>query len=335
MIRRSNLRNLCRAMLPLMLASIAGASVAFAQNQKLEDEIVASLCGGRVIVHAASETIIFAAINQQMEDGAPPPRLVDLDATHVGILFGASEWRVPAEPKPIRLDRNIQRTGNPDSRYGGFSGEAEPDLETIGTQFLEKLRPLASQLHHKLDFPPGQPLLEMVVIGYGPKGYGPEVWTVQYMITQEQISTRGEFWQTRVSRPRFEQIYPPEKHAPKMLVESGYPESLEKKSPMLQDLLEGFDPRLTPLRSDPKFAKVIEAITKGQAQKAPPEESAQFLRAAVPLLYPNQKFIMGKMEEQRGFDWILPPDEPVEKPVEDKNRPAEAPSLRRRPNPSQ
>jgi hypothetical protein len=45
---------------------------------------------------------------------------------------------------------------------------------------------------------------------------------------------------------------------------------------------------------------------------------------------------MGKMEESHGFDWIVPPEEPVErakKGEEDKNRPPEAPSLRKRPNP--
>jgi len=40
---------------------------------------------------------------------------------------------------------------------------------------LEKLRPLTSQLHHKIDLPPDDPLLEMVLIGYAPNNYGPEV----------------------------------------------------------------------------------------------------------------------------------------------------------------
>jgi len=53
----------------------------------------------------------------------------------------------------------------------------------------------------------------------------------------------------------------------------------------------------------------------------------------VPLLYPKQNFFLGKMEDQRGFAWILPPEEPVEKADKnDKNRPPEAPSLRKRPN---
>jgi hypothetical protein len=54
----------------------------------------------------------------------------------------------------------------------------------------------------------------------------------------------------------------------------------------------------------------------------------------LPLIAGKESFIMGKMEESHGFDWIVPPDEPVErakKGEEDKNRPPEAPSLRRKP----
>jgi hypothetical protein len=48
---------------------------------------------------------------------------------------------------------------------------------------------------------------------------------------------------------------------------------------------------------------------------------------------------MGKMEEQGGFDWIVPPEEPVEKrskeekAKDEQDRPPEAPSLRKRPQP--
>jgi len=39
------------------------------------------------------------------------------------------------------------------------------------------------------------------------------------------------------------------------------------------------------------------------------------------------------MDERRGFEWMVPPDEPVEKAQEDKNRPPDAPTLRRPPKP--
>ena len=261
--------------------------------------------------------------------------MLELDATHVAVLLGASEWRLPADPNPVRLDRNFERIRARDPKYQYDASEAEPDLETIGVAILEKLRPLTAQLHHKIELPSDEPLLEMVLIGYAPKNYGPEVWTIEYRVQQEQVSTRGEYWQTRILRPRFTQLYPPEKHAPRMIVEARYPDNL--KAPTLMALIQGNDPAIAQLRSsDPRFAKVIEAVDKGQAQKAVPADAADFLRALLPLISDKQPFILAKMEEQHGFDWIVPPDEPVErakKGEEDKNRPPDAPSLRRKPTP--
>src|SRR5216684_8392716 len=94
---------------------------ALAQEQH-EDEIVANLAGGRAIVHVAKDAIIFAAINQPVERNSIPPRVMDLDATHIGILFGASEWRIPADPTPIRLDRNLQHVTRGDPRYQSAPG---------------------------------------------------------------------------------------------------------------------------------------------------------------------------------------------------------------------
>jgi hypothetical protein len=320
------------------LASIAialsfCAPTAAAQDQ--DDEIVATLAGGRVIVHATRENLIFIAINEPIEEaGSVPPRVVSLDSHHVGVLFGSSEWRIPAEPNPIRLDKQVTHITNQDPKYAGsYNGEAEPDLETIGIAFLEKLTPLAARLHHKLDFPADQPLFELVVIGFGPRDYGPEVWSMEYRMNQEMISSRGDFWQTRVLRPRFEQIYPPDKKAPKKLVETCYPGAC--KGPTLQQLIEGNEPSLAKLRgSDAKWTKAVEFVAQGQAQKAMTPDLAAFLRAAIPLIYPNRQFVMGTFEEQHGFSWVVPPEEPVERAKqEDKDRPPEAPTLRRRVDP--
>ena len=320
----------------LILASLCLHTKAAAQTQAPEDEIVANLAGGRVIVHVARDgDIVFAAINEPVEAGGVPPRVLETDSTHVAVLLGASEWRLPADPNPVRLDRNFEQVHGRDPKYQYGSGEAEPDLETIGVAVLEKLRPLTAQLHHKIDLPADEPLLEMVLIGYAPNNYGPEVWTVEYRVQQEQVATRGEYWQTRILRPRFTQLYPPEKHAPRVIVEARYPGDI--KDPTLMALIQGDDPTIAQLRgSDPRFAKVIEEVDKGQAQKASPTDAADFLRALLPLIANKQSFIMGKMEESHGFDWIVPPDEPGErakKGEEDKNRPPEAPSLRKRPNP--
>ena len=314
-------------------ALFAEAGPVLAQDR--DDEIVATLAGGRVIVHATRENIIFIAINEPIEEaGSVPPRVISLDSHHVGVLFGSSEWRIPAEPKPIRLDKELTHIATQDPKYAGsYNGDAEPDLETIGVAFLEKLTPLAARLHHKLDFPADQPLFELVVIGFGPKDYGPEVWTMEYRMMQEMISSRGDFWQTRVLRPRFEQIYPPEKKAPKKLVETCYPGAC--KGPTLQQLIEGNEPSLAKLSgSDAKWAKAADLIANGQAQKTVTPDTAAFLRAAIPLIYTNRQFVMGTFEEQHGFDWIVPPEEPVERAKqEDKNRPPEAPTLRRRVDP--
>jgi len=306
--------------------------------QDKDDEIVATLAGGRVIVHGTREDLTFAVINEPIENGSVPPRVVSLDSHHVGVLLGSSEWRIPAEPSPIRLDKGLAHIGNQDPKYqGAYNGEAEPDLETIGVAFLEKLTPLAARLHHKLDFPQDQPLFELVVIGFGPRDYGSEVWTLEYGITQSIISTRGDFWQTKVMRPRFEQLYPPGKHEPRKLVETCYPASA-CNGPKLQQLIEGNEPSLAKLSgSDPKYLKAVDLVSKGQAQKASVPDFASFLRAALPLAYPGKQFILGAFEEQHGFEWLVPPEEPVERAQkekgEDRNRPAEAPTLRRRVDP--
>jgi hypothetical protein len=295
--------------------------------QDREDEIIANLAGGRVIVHVARDTIIFAAIDHAVEPNSIPPRVAGVDSSHIGVLFGASEWRIPADPKPIRLDRNFQRVG-PQTREATVPGEAEPDLELIGTVFLEKLRPLVAQLHHKIDFSPDDPIFQVVLIGFAPDNYGPEVWVVEYRMEQEQVATRGEeYWQTNLLRPHFTQLYPQEKHAPRTLVESRYPANL--KGPTLAEMIQSNDPRIGTVLREPRFEKVLENLRAGTAQKAAPVDSIDFMRAVVPLIAGNSSFVLGTMDEEHGMNWVVPPSEPVEKAQEDKNRPPEAPTLRR------
>jgi hypothetical protein len=315
----------------LFLACLVAFQISPAQDREGGNEIVANLAGGRVIVHVARDKIVFAAIDQPVEPSSIPPRVLSIDPRHIGVLLGASEWRSPADPKPVRLDRDFPQLSGKNPHYAADPEEVAPDLDVIGVAFLERLRPLVSQLRHKIEFKPDEPLFEVVIIGFAPDDYGPEVWTVEYRIQQEEIATRGDFWQTRLLRPRYTQLYPPEKKAPKTLVEIRYPESLE--GPTLQQLIQGNDPDLDNLsRGEPKFSKVMESIDRGQANKAVPEDATDFLRAALPLISEKAKFILGTMTE-RGFDWVVPPDEPVEKAKEDKNRPPEAPTLHRKPNP--
>jgi len=314
----------------IFFACIASAQIASAQERELAGEVVANLAGGRVIVHVARDKIIFAAIDQPVEANSVPPRVMSIDSTHIGVLLGASEWRLTSDPKPVRLDRDFPHITGKDPNYASDPEEIAPDLDTIGVAFLERLRPLVSQLQHKIEFKPDEAIFEVVLIGFAPDDYGPEVWTIEYRIQQEEIATRGDFWQTRLLRPRFTQLYPPEKHAPKTLVEVRYPVTLQPQEPSLQQLIQGNDPDIDNLsQGEPKFSKVLEEIDRGQANKAVSQDAADFLRAALPLIAGKSKFVLGTMNEG-GFDWVVPPDEPVEKVKEDKNRPAEAPSLHRK-----
>jgi hypothetical protein len=332
------LRRFTAFVLPLLAAVIAiclcPRGRAQGQSQEHEDEIIANLAGGRVIVHVTKDDIIvFGAINQPVEIGSVPPRVMNVDNTHIGVLLGASEWRLPADPKPVRLDRDLVRIGARDPHSQVDPTGAEPDLETIGVSFLETLRPLVNQLHHQLEIAADEPLFEVVIIGYAPQHYGPEVWTVEYRVQQQQVGTRGEYWQTRILRPRFNQLYPPEKHAPRTIVEARYPASL--KGPTVMEMIQSNDPRIAQLRGgEPRFAKVLEAVDRGQAQKAVSLDASDFMRALLPLVAGGQPFVLGKLDEEHGLDWIVPPEEPVnkaEKAKEDKERPADAPTLRKRP----
>jgi hypothetical protein len=322
-------QNWLRSTLGLILCA-AGLSVAAQRVAAQEDEIVANLAGGRVIIHVTKDAIVFAAIEHPLERKSIPPRIANIDSGHIGILLGAAEWQVPAQPQPIRLDRDLERV-HVDQRYQR-PGEAEVDLEQIGVQFLEKLRPLVAELRHKIDLKPDEPLFSVVLIGYAPKDYGPEVWVIDYRVEQQSVSASEDYWQTKILRPRFTQLYPPEKHAAHTLIEARFPGDLQDVP--LQGLLQQNDPRITRLiSSDQRFAKVAELIDHGMAQKAVTDDSADFLRAALPLIAGNANFVEGVMGERGNFQWIVPPTEPVEKrqqTADDKNRPPEAPSLRRR-----
>jgi len=298
-----------------------------------EDEIVANLAGGRTIIQVANDAILFAAIDHPLEAKSVPPRVAAIDARHIGIFYGASEWQVPSQPQPIRLDLNIPRLGATDPRFYN-SQDADQDLEQIGIAFLEKLRPLVSQLHHKIDLRPDEPLFQIVLIGYAPQDYGPEVWMIDYDVEQETIPTEKDFWQTHLLRPRFTQLYPPEKHQAKTLIEVRFPADLPG-IPLL-GLIQQSDPGIARLRSsDVHLNKVVEQIQRGEAQKADPTASTEFLRDALPLIAGDAPFIMGIIGERSGFEWIVPPTEPrvKEETAQDKNRPPDAPTLMRKPKP--
>lgn len=325
----ASVRNFFLCATLFLSASLAAGVATYAQ----EDEIVANLAGGRAIIHVANDAIVFAAIDHPLETKSVPPRVAAIDSRHIGIFFGASEWQVTSQPKPIRLDRDIPHLGAVDTRFVSPGG-AEPDLEQIGVAFLEKLRPLVSQLHHPIELKPDEPLFQIVLLGYAPQYYGAEVWLIEYQVEQNSAAARGDYLQTHILRPRFTQLYPPEKHQPKTIVEVRVPSDLQD-IPLL-GLIQQNAPAIARIRSsDPHINKVVEQIQKGEAQKADPAAAGDFLRAALPVLAGNAHFFLGSMTESGRFDWIVPPDEPREKikTTEDKSRPPDAPTLQQKPKP--
>jgi hypothetical protein len=314
----------------LLLAALPGARPTLAQ----EDEIVANLAGGRAIIQVAgNDTILFGAIDYALESKSVPLRVASIDSRHVAILFGASEWQIPAQPRPIRLDRDIPHMAPVDPRLA-VGSDADQDLEQIGVAFLEKLRPLVSQLHHPIDLKPDEPLFQIVLIGFAPQQYGPEIWLIDYQVEQSVVGSRDDYLQTRLLRPRFTQLYPPEKGRPKTLIEVRLP--IDLPGIPLLGLIQQNAPPIARLRtSDQHMSKVVEQIERGEAQKANPTDAAGFLRAALPIMAGGAPFILASMNEAAGFEWIVPPEEPreKEKTADDKNRPADAPTLTRKPKP--
>jgi len=64
-------------------------------------------------------------------------------------------------------------------------------------------------------------------------------------VQQEQVSTRSDIADAH-SSPAIYAVYPPEKHAPRMIVEARYPADL--KAPTLMALIQGNDPTMRKLR---------------------------------------------------------------------------------------
>ena len=286
---------LVRAFLILVAALPAGAS-----THAQEDEIVANLAGGRAIIHVANDAIVFAAIDHPLESKSVPPRVAAIDSRHIGIFFGASEWQVTSQPRPIRLDRDVPHFGAVDTRFAPQGG-AEQDLEQIGVAFLEKLRPLVSELHHPIELKPDEPLFQIVLLGYAPRDYGPEIWLIEYQVEQSSVAARGDYLQTHILRPRFTQLYPPEKHQPKTIIEVRVPSNLQD-IPLL-GLIQQNAPSIARIRSsDQHINKVVELIQKGEAQKADPAAAGDFLRAALPILAGDAHFFLGSMTENGRFD---------------------------------
>jgi hypothetical protein len=290
---------------------------AFAQESS-DQEIAVNLAEGRVVICAGQDAIILAAMDAHGEAGSRPPSIEILSAERMAVILGAVEWVQPdSKDKPVRLDTEFKGLVAAALNNGGLKDNAfrTTDIESIGIAVLERVRVLAELLHHKITLGEDEPLIRIVLAGYV-RDYGPEAWTIDYHIRQDALG--NDIWRTRVLRPNYNQLYPPEKGKPKTFMEVRYPpENRASGDPELLDLLQQNDSRLAKIRAASVIQeKSVTLAVGGQSQKSDGASLANFLKAALPAITPPEtKLIMAKVEYDGGFHWILePPKAPAPPP---------------------
>jgi hypothetical protein len=299
------------------------------------DEIIANLAAGRVIIAVVKDAIIVDTVENPIEAGTYPPIPVPLTSRRVGVMLGAVDWfSVTSQQELARLDRELprlhSRTIPQDPRLQQpQEGTEATDIQAIGQGVLERLNQVAKNLHNKIDLPADEPIAELILADYI-EGYGPEIW--QAMFPLQQDPQRGDYWDTRVLRPRYFQFWPPEKGQPRTLVEFHYPPG--DTSPTLLELLRQNDPRLVKIReSDAKLSHVADFLLHGESNKVPAADAIQFLRAALAATNPpNSRQTMAAIGAQTGFEWILPPPPEPKRPGQKQERPEGAPTLAKPPS---
>ena len=294
------------------------------------EETVASLAAGRVVIAVVKGAILIGTIENPIEADTHPPTPVPIGSERVGVILGTVRWSSPSQGREIaRLDEDLPHlrstavTQTPHLTTEPVGAEAS-DLEVVGRGLLDRLSDVAQDLHSKVDMPKNEPLAELIVADYF-AGYGPEVWQLTYGIKQQE-ETPGYFT-TRVLLPSYVQVWPPEKGQPRTLIEFAYPP--ESAPTTLLDLLKQKDPRLQGLvSSDPKMAGVARLLLSGESNKILAADATQFLRAALDAIAPpTTRETMAVIDEENGFAWILPPPREQPLPGLAPARPPDAPSL--------
>ncbi len=311
------------------------SSSAFAQEAS-DQEVAVNLAEGRVVICAAKDAIILAAMDAHGEAGSLPPAITILSVERMGVMLGAVEWVQPdSKDKPVRLDDEFKSLIAAALNNGGRKddGLRASDIESTGIAVLERVRVLAGLLHHKINLGEDEPLIRIVIAGYL-RDYGPEAWTIDYHIQQDDLG--NDIWRTRVLRPSYNQLYPPEKGQPKTFMEVRYPpENRATGEPELLDLLQQNDSRLTKIRAANEIeAKSVTLAVEGQSQKTDAASLVNFMKAALPAITPPEtKLTMAKVDYDGGFQWILEPPKapappPSETPSEKTPEEPEKPTLR-------
>jgi hypothetical protein len=319
-----------------LIAAALPSPVCAQESEGPEEESVSNLAAGRVEIVVDKDGIVIVTLENRIEPDTRPPLIVPLGSRRAGVLLGAVDWlRVDSGIHFARLDRDLPQLHGPTTTAAlgprlqkEVSGGVAGDIEDVGTGLFERLLEVLKPIHAKLDLPSQQPLVELVLADYI-EGYGAEVWVLSYMI--EQLPLRGDYWETRVLRPHYTQLWPPEKDQPRNLMEITYPPG--EVSPPLTTLLRGEDPRVRRVTAtDASATALAELLSSGDTRKALAADTVTFLRATLDAIATSGAGeVAAVISEQAGFDWILPPVEEAKKPGEEKQRPPGAPTLRKPP----
>ena len=298
-------------------------------QQNAGGEIVANLATGRAIFCVTKDAIIVAATSAGGEVGSRPPAVLPVSSGRIGVLLGAIDWTAPDTAKTMRFDAELPAVAANALRRPSQKPAEEPsEIEDIGVAVLELIRPIVDQIHHKLDLAPDEPLVELILADYV-QDYGPEVWKLQYRVRQDNLA--NDFWQTRILRPAYVQLYPPEKGQPRTFVEADYPANIPQLH--LAQRLAQPDPQVDRIaHSSRDVSDAVALVAAGNSTKARSSPISDFMRAAIPLAGGNeQSLVMAALDMNRGFQWILGPQEPIP-PGKTQTQPSEpdAPSLRNR-----
>ncbi len=326
--------------LPQKLAAILLLALLLPTPTKSQDqsseEVLVNLSSGRVIIAVYKDAIVIATIENKIEPDTLTPPIVPISSQRAGILLGATLWLSPSSRQTLanlahdlpHIRGRSTEAGRPHLAAPTDSEKTANDIEQTGLGLLSRLSDVAANLHNHLNLSANEPLTELILADYAP-GYGPEVWQLNYTIHQEP--ERGDYWQTRVLRPRYTQFYPPEKKDPRTILEFHYP-SDDNQTP-LRDLLLAHDPRLEKLRdSSPDLAAGADAILHAETSNQPLAQGLPFLRAAIEQIATPNKIQMAVIPQTNNFQWLIPPPPEPKDPNEKSDRPPDAPTLERPPN---
>lgn len=299
--------------------------------QHPSEEVVATLSAGHVVWCVTKDSILVAAVGGGGEPGSHLPEIVSIGSFRIAVLLGAVDWAQGSAGKTVRLDAELPRAVAKATRRPtqGTPDPNEPsDIEQIGVGMLELLRPLVADLHRKLDLAPDEPLVELLLADYA-ENYGPEIWSLQYRIKQENLG--NDYWDTRIQRPAYYQLYPPEKGSARTFMEAQYPPNLAQIN--LVARLAQNDPVIDRIRDASTATDVaLRALADGHSDKAAGPPVADFLRSALPALNSTQPaLVLAQIDAKRGFQWLVPPAESPPPPPQPDTKPVEpgAPSLRK------